>query len=131
MLKIIAIFVLLALNNTSTNTTSLNNSSINDTLLNNSSMDDDWFNKSSKLNFALPRDLLLDIIMYEDVEQAGEKFRAEKTMTDPFSRSIIPRVIDNPEPASPDPELVNDKPERGCSEPVCTEDGICNVVCSD
>lgn len=131
MLKIIAIFVLLALNNTSTNTTSLNNSSINDTLLNNSSMDDDWFNKSSKLDFALPLDLLLDIVMYEDIEQAGEKFRAKKQLTDLFSRSINPRETDNSEPSSDDPQLANGKSERGCSEPVCTEDEICNVVCSD
>ncbi len=82
MLKFIAIFILLASNNASINTTSINNSSINDTLLNNSSSVDDWFNNSSKLNFTTPPDLLLADIRYDDLELAGKIFPTEKPMTE-------------------------------------------------
>lgn len=108
MIKIIAIFMLLALNSTSANNTLLNNTSLNDTLINNSSInntllnnssinntllnnssinntslnnsssEDDWFNKSSNLNFALPLNLFSRDIRIVDVEQVGVKFPAEQ-----------------------------------------------------
>jgi hypothetical protein len=130
MLKFIAIFILLASNNASINTTPINNSSINDTLLNNSSLDD-WLNNSSKLNFTTPPDLLLADIKYDDLELAGKIF-SEKPMTGDLSlNSINSQAMDSSDYTSYNPELPDGRMEGGCSEPICTEDGICSSVCYD
>lgn len=150
MLKLIALFILLTLNSTSTNDTLLDNSDINNTLLNNSStnstllnisstnstllnnstLEDDWFNRSSNLSFALPRDLFSKGARIADAEQAGVEFPEGKpTTSNPIWDTYNPRDSYNPwEIFDPDPRM-NLGPMDiflggGDSGTVCS-DGIC------
>jgi hypothetical protein len=123
----------------------LSNSIINDILLNNSRSDDDRFSNSLQLDFAFSLNLLSDSIRIIDVERPGDKFSAEETIKTLFSDSYNPPminnpgpviddpgpVIDDPGPVIDDPGLLNGQPDPGCSEPVCTEDGICYSECVD
>jgi len=118
-----------------------------------------WFSKPTKPDIAQNLRLALEEIKRDFLKDAIESYSAEKSITEEdFSRRSIPpeinkklesyprqntddkdTSIDSEPPFDPgeewDPWL--QKPpwkediKRGCSEPVCDENGICYVECSD
>ena len=110
----------------------LNNPSLNDTRLNNLTKDDDWINESTTQNLLLPFNQFLKDVRHEYVEEAEGTFPAEKPMPEnPFPDLTKPPAINNPESVRDGPEQMDGPSGGGCSEPVCTEDGICYVECWD
>ena len=143
--------------NTSMNK-SLNNSSVNGTLQSDLGIDINpfiWFSKATKPDVASNLRQALEDIRYDYLKNAVDSYSAEKSMTEEeFSRLSIPPAINeeldryNPEsdpvPIDPiefpddewspwlqEPPWPQEEMKRGCSEPVCDEDGICYQECWD
>jgi len=140
------------LNNSSLNDTQKGDRVIDISLFN-------WFSKPTSPNLALNLKLALEEIKHDYLKNAIESYSAEKSMTEEdFSKRTIPPAINEglerypknnldekdqtiePEPPF-DPREEWDswiqKPpwevevKRGCSEPICDENGICYVECWD
>ncbi len=146
-----------SLDNTSINK-SINNSSLNGTDESYLKIDMNlfnWFSKPAKATVGLNLRLALEDIKHDYLKNAIESYSAEKSMTEEdFSKRSIPPAIneglerypggdvddEDPEiPFDPDEEWdswLNKPPweediERGCSELVCDEYGICLMTCVD
>lgn len=145
--------------NITLNNSTLNNSSLNNTTKSDLGIDVslfNWFAKPTEPNSVLSLALILDDIRHDYLKEAIDSYATGKLMTEEdFSkRSIPPAISERLERYNPG-EKVDDKPVippnldgdldewlltppwkdevpyKGCTEPICDEDGICHVTCYD